>query len=196
MIAYLEGRISIKTPTYIVIDINGIGYQVHISLHTYAQVEKLERVRLLTHLNIKEDAHTLYGFYSEGERRLFQLLITVSGIGTNTARLILSALRPEEVRQAILSEDVHTFNSVKGIGPKTAKRIILDLKDKMIKESGLDTGVIVKQDNTVNEQALSALLALGFQRNQAQKAIRQCITDANGAMAVENVIKEALKLLS
>ena len=136
MIAYLKGAITHKSPTFIVVECGGVGYHVNISLHTYAQIEKLETVKILTHQIIREDGHFLYGFAEEVERRLFQHLISVSGVGPATAQIMLSSMQPDEARQAVISENVAAFRNVKGIGPKTAKRIILDLKDKLVKESG------------------------------------------------------------
>ncbi|MFT6322447.1 MAG: Holliday junction DNA helicase RuvA, partial [Granulosicoccus sp.] len=162
MIAYIKGEITYKSPTYILVETGGIGYHVNISLNTYAQIEKLEKVQILTHLQVKEDSHTLYGFAEEAERSMFILLISVSGIGTNTARVLLSSMKVEEARMAIMSENVAAFNKVKGIGPKTAKRIILDLKDKVIKESGDTPMSISPINNTIREEALSALVALQF----------------------------------
>ncbi|MEM9822056.1 MAG: Holliday junction branch migration protein RuvA, partial [Bacteroidota bacterium] len=159
MIAYIKGEIAHKHPTYVIVETYGIGYQVNISLNTYAQIEKLERVKILTYLHIKEDSHTLYGFADDAERSLFILLLSVSGIGPNTARVVLSSMQPEEVRGAIVGENVAAFNRVKGIGPKTAKRIILDLKDKVMKDSGESALSVPAQDNTLREEALSALVA-------------------------------------
>ncbi len=196
MISYINGEITFKSPTYIIVEAGGIGYQVHVSLNTYAKVEKLDRVKILTYLSIKEDSHSLYGFADEMERSLFVLLISVSGIGTNTARIVLSSLDPNEVRAAILSEDVITFNKVKGIGPKTAKRIILDLKDKVMKESGDVPLTFAKKDNTLRGEALSALVALGFAKIKVQKVLNRILQENNDIQSVEELIKRALKQLS
>ena len=196
MISYIKGEITHKSPTYIIVEAGGIGYQVHVSLNTYTAIEKLERIKILTYLNIKEDSHSLYGFADEKERSLFVLLISVSGIGTNTARIVLSSLSPEEVRAAIISEDVVTFNKVKGIGPKTAKRIILDLKDKVMKESGDVPLTFTKKDNTLRGEALSALLALGFAKIKVQKVLNRILQANNDIQSVEELIKRALKQLS
>ena len=200
MINYIKGQISLKTPTYIIVETAGIGYKVNISLHTYAQIEKLESVKILTHLHIKEDSHTLYGFADDNERALFKHLISVSGIGPNTAQVLLSSLTPDEVQSAILAEDVPTFNKVKGIGPKTAKRIILDLKDKILKDGGKVSIQIASTDNTMRQEALSALVALGFNRGQVQKALKkiahQHSTTDTPIENVEELIKKALKQLS
>ena len=173
-----------------------MGYHVNISLHTYAQVEKLESVKILTHLHIKEDSHTLYGFADATERSLFVHLISVSGIGPSTAQLMLSSMTPDEMRIAIISEDVNTLKRIKGIGPKTAKRAILDLKDKMLKDSCEELALAGPQDNTIREEALSALVALQFNRIQAQKALNKALKEKPGVAGVEELIKLALKELS
>lgn len=196
MISYIKGEITHKTPTYIVVETGGVGYHVNISLHTYAQIEKLERVKIHTHLLIREDAHTLYGFADEGERSLFQHLISVSGVGPVTAQLLLSSMTPDEARAAIIGENEQAFGKVKGIGPKTAKRIILDLKDKMVKSSGEAPLSLLPQDNTTREEALSALVALGFNRVQVQKALNAVLREHTSAISVEELIKLALRQLS
>lgn len=196
MISYLKGEITFKSPTYILVEAGGVGYHVNISLYTYAQVEKLERIKILTHLLVKEDSHTLYGFAEDAERRLFQMLLSVSGIGPSTAQLLLSSLNPDEVRSAIVGEDVSTFSKVRGIGPKTAKRIILDLKDKVVKEGGELSPSFTPQDNTMRQEALSALVALGFSRIQVQKALNKVLKAQPQAASVEELIKLALKQLS
>lgn len=196
MIDFIKGLIAFKTPTYIVIETSGgVGYHVNISLHTYAQIEKSETVRLLTHLQVREDAHILFGFADEAERKIFRLLIEVSGIGTSTAQVVLSSMNPDEVRIAILNESEVTFSRVKGIGLKTAKRIILDLKDKVKKEQGdltLNYGAV---NNTIREDALLALSNLGFQRIPTQRALNKILED-NPTASVQEVIKSALKILS
>ncbi|MFK8004768.1 MAG: Holliday junction branch migration protein RuvA [Saprospiraceae bacterium] len=196
MIAYIKGEITYKSPTYILIETGGIGYHVNISLNTYAQIEKLEKVQILTHLQVKEDSHTLYGFAEEGERSMFVLLISVSGIGPNTARVLLSSMKVEEARMAIVSENVAAFNKVKGIGPKTAKRIILDLKDKVIKESGDTPMSISPVNNTIREEALSALVALQFPKIKVQKVLNKILQQQPNISNVEEMIKLALKNLS
>ena len=195
MISYIKGAITHKNPTYIIVETGGIGYHVNVSLHTYAQIEKEERIKILIHQHIKEDSNTLYGFSEEAERTLFILLISVSGIGPNTARVILSSMTPEEVRASILSENVAAFNRVKGIGPKTAKRIILDLKDKVMKDSGDNGGSLIGQDNTLRTEALSALVALGFNKVSVQKTLNRVLQTENFTN-VEHLIKVALKQLS
>ncbi len=196
MITYVKGNITHKSPTFIVVEAGGLGYQIHISLHTYALVEKLETVKILTHLHIKEDSHTLYGFAEAAERNTFVHLISVSGIGPSTAQLMLSAMNPEEMRAAIISEDVNALKRIKGVGPKTAKRIILDLKDKMVRDSGEGFTGIALQDNTIREEALSALVALQFNRIQAQKALNKALKENAGIASVEELVKLALKELS
>lgn len=196
MIAYLKGEITFKSPTYILVEAAGVGYHVNISLHTYSQIEKLEHVKILTHLHIKEDSHTIYGFAEATERSLFVHLISVSGIGPSTAQVLLSSMNPEEVRSAIVGENVASFKKVKGIGPKTAKRIILDLKDKMVKESGDAPLSLLPQDNTIREEALSALVALGFARVHVQKVLNKVLKEQPTIDNVENLIKLALKQMS
>jgi len=195
MITYLRGNITQKTPTYIVIEAAGVGYLVHISLHTFSQIEQKEEVKILTHLNIKEDSHSLYGFAEETERSLFRHLISVSGIGPNTAQIMLSSLNPDELRAAIIGEQEQVFRAVKGIGPKMAKRIILDLKDKLVKDSGDLPLTFPSQNNTMREEALSALVALGFQKIAVQKALNQLLKDQT-FQNVEQLIKLALRELS
>ena len=179
-----------------VIETHGIGYKVHISLNTFSDIRKKENGKVFTYLHIKEDSHTLYGFSNPEERRIFVLLISVSGVGPNTARLLLSSLTAEEVRQAILREDVPGLKSVKGIGPKTAKQIILDLKDKVIKTAGETEITLPSANNTLKDEALSALVALGFQKNQVQKLLNKVMAKHTEINDVESLIKEALKQLS
>jgi Holliday junction DNA helicase RuvA len=196
MISYLKGEITWKSPTAIVVETGGVGYYVMISLHTYGQIESLERVKIHTHLLIREDSHTLYGFAEPEERALFQHLISVSGVGPGTAQLLLSAMTAEEVRAAIIGEQEQAFSKVKGIGPKTAKRIILDLKDKMVKQGGDTPLTLLPSDNTAREEALSALVALGFARIHVQKVLNAIQKDDPSAKNVESLIKLALRQLS
>lgn len=201
MISYLKGEITFKTPTFIIVETGGVGYHVLISLHTYAQIEKLERVKIHTFSLMKGDIHsgfnqTLYGFAEESERSLFQHLVSVSGVGPGTAQLMLSAMTPDEIRSAIIGENEQAFSKVKGIGPKTAKRIILDLKDKMVKSSGDAPLSLLPQDNTAREEALSALVALGFARVQVQKALNAVLKEKPSTNNVEELIKLALRQLS
>lgn len=196
MITYIKGEITFKTPTFIVVETGGLGYHINISLHTYTQIEKMERVKILTHLQIKEDSHTLYGFAEADERTLFVQLISVSGIGPSTAQVLLSSMNPDELKSAIISEDLVAFKRVKGVGPKTAKRIILDLKDKVMKESG-DTGLTFSpQDNTVRDEALSALVTLGYNRIQVQKVLNKILKQQSGITSVEVLVRTALKQMS
>lgn len=197
MIAYVKGPITHKTPTYVIIEAGGIGYHINISLYTYSKIETNVSVQLLTYFHVKEDGQTLYGFSEETERDLFIKLISVSGIGPNTARILLSSITPQEARTAIISEDVRTLNGVKGIGPKTAKRLILDLKDKLMKDSG--EGDIVLSNagsNTFREEALSALTTLGFNRIRVQKVLNKVLKENTAVPNSETLIKLALKNLS
>ena len=196
MLSYIKGQITFKNPGFIIVEIHGLGYHVNISLHTYATVEKLEQVKILVHEHIKEDSHTLYGFADEEERALFRHLISVSGIGPSTAQVLLSTLNPEEVRAAIIGENVQAFKAVKGIGPKTAKRLILDLKDKLLKENDGAPITIAAADNTLRDEALSALVALGFSKISVQKALNRVIKSQSGIRKVEELIKLALRELS
>jgi holliday junction DNA helicase RuvA len=196
MISYIKGAITFKNPAFIIVETGGIGYHVHISLHTYAQIEPLEQVKILVHEHIKEDSRTLYGFADEAERQLFRQVISVSGIGPATAQVLFSSLKPEEVRAAIIGEQLAAFKQVKGIGPKTAKRIILDLKDKLLKDGGPDAISLPVQDNTVREEALSALVALGFNKIAVQKALNKALKAQSSPTSAEDLIKQALRELS
>ncbi len=196
MIAYVKGHVAYKTPTFVIVDVGGIGYRIHISLYTYARIEKLETVKLLTHFHVKEDSQTLYGFSDNEERQLFIHLISVSGIGPNTARILLSSISPEEARSAIIGENIAVLNSVKGIGPKTAKRLVVELKDKLMKETGGDSVLVAVGNNTLREEALSALVTLGFNRARVQKAIKTVMAAEPSTANAEVLIKLALKKLS
>lgn len=196
MIAYIKGLITFKNPTFVIVETGGIGYHIYISLQTYSRIEPLEHVQLLTHLHIKEDSHTLFGFAEEAERTLFVQLLSVSGVGPSTAQILLSALTTDEIKAAIVGENEHAFRNAKGIGPKTAKRIILDLKDKIVKEGGELSPVFSAQNNTFREEALSALVALGFARISVQKALNQILREQPAVKSVEELIKLALKHLS
>src|SRR6201994_1341468 len=193
MYAYIDGKLAFKSPSYVVIDAGGVGYHINISLNTYSKLGSSERCKLFTWLHVKEDAHTLYGFIDEGERRLFLHLISISGIGPNTGRMMLSSITPEEIQNAIVSGNVSLIQRIKGIGPKSAQRIILELQDKLRKE-GSDTLSPVPLNKTVREEALSALVMLGFARNAAEKVIDQEI-NKNENLSVEQLIKAALKSL-
>ncbi len=193
MITHIKGRLVEKNPTYVVIDCSGVGYILHISLHTFSLIPDIESLQLYTHLQVKEDSHTLYGFAEKAEREIFRLLISVSGIGANIARTMLSSLEPKKIKEAIASGDVGTIQSVKGIGAKTAQRVILDLKDKILKIYGIDE-VSSPQSNTNKDEALSALETLGFNRKQAEKVVGG-ILQKFPAATVESIIKESLKKL-
>ena len=193
MITHLKGKLIEKNPTNIVLDCNGVGYSVNISLHTFSQLPSGENVKLFIHLQVREDSHTLFGFSSKVEREVFRLLISVSGIGASIARTMLSTLSPEQVMEAITQNNIATIQSVKGIGTKTAQRVVLDLKDKIIKIYGLDEVSLVS-GNTNRNEALSALETLGFARKQTEK-ICDDIVNKNPNASVETIIKQALKNL-
>jgi Holliday junction DNA helicase RuvA len=195
MIAYLEGKFAHKDPTHVLIDVGGIGYDVKISLNTYSFIKDHPQGKLYTHFHVKEDAHTLFGFYEESEKKRFLDLISISGVGPSTGIMILSSLSPEELQNAIVSDDVHTIQGVKGIGLKTAQRIILELKDKMKKEGILEksienTPVI---DNTLKSEALSALTTLGISKPASIKTIDQIVREHGHDIKLEELIKLALK---
>lgn len=193
MYAYIDGKLAFKGPTYVVIEAGGVGYHINISLNTYSQITSEERCKLYTWLHVKEDGHTLYGFADEGERRLFMHLISVSGIGPNTGRMILSSITPKEIETAIVNGDVPLIQRIKGIGPKSAQRMILELQDKLKKE-GPDTLISLPIHNTAKEEALSALIMLGFARNVAEKAL-SAASKTDGVITVEQLIKSALRNL-
>ncbi len=197
MIDFIKGHIAYKNPAFIILETSGgVGYRLNISLNTYAKIEKEENVRLLTHVQIREDAHVLFGFAEESERVLFQMLISVSGVGPATAQVLLSGMNADEVRSAILGENETAFNKVKGIGPKTAKRIILDLKDKIVKDGGDTMSMNLSVgNNTMRDEALSALMALGFQRIAVQKVLNKILLD-KAAATVEELIKTAIRQLT
>ena len=193
MISHLQGKLVEKTPTQVVIDCGGVGYEVNISLHTYSLLHATDFVKLFTHLQIKEDSHTLFGFVEKSEREIFKLLLSVSGIGASIARTMLSSLDPKQITNAIASGDVITIQSIKGIGSKTAQRVILDLKDKVLKLYDLDE-VSMSQSNTNRDEALSALEVLGFVRKTSERVVEKIIKDAPES-SVESIIKQALKNL-
>ena len=193
MITQIQGKIVEKYPTHVVVDCNGIGYEVHISLHTFGQLPSEEAIKLYTHLLIREDAHTLYGFASHSERALFRLLIGVSGIGASTARTMLSSLEPLQIQKAILTEDVPTIQSIKGIGLKTAQRVIIELLDK-IKTLPEMEQIEAISGNTIKEEALSALEVLGYPRRSSEKVIDNLI-QSQPDTSVEMLIKAALNKL-
>jgi Holliday junction DNA helicase RuvA len=193
MITQVRGRLVEKSPTEVVVDCNGVGYLLHISLNTFSALPDDENVVLYTHLSIREDAHTLFGFINKTEREVFKLLISVSGVGPSIARTMCSSMTSDEIQQAIASENVPVIQSVKGIGAKTAQRVIVDLKDKILKTFNIDE-VSVSASNTNKDEALSALEVLGFNRKQSDKVVNT-VLKANPDASVENIIKLALKNL-
>lgn len=193
MIAHLQGKLVEKSPTQLIIDCVGVGYEVHISLHTYSLLPNTDFIKVFTYLQIKEDAHTIFGFVEKSEREIFKLLISVSGIGAGIARTMLSSLDPKQITNAIASGDVGTIQSIKGIGSKTAQRVILDLKDKVLKLYDLDE-VSMSLNNTNRDEALSALEVLGFVRKASEKVIERIVKEDPEA-SVESIIKQALKSL-
>ena len=193
MITHIQGRLVEKNPTDVVVEASGIGYLLNISLHTYSKIPDSENVKLFTHLQVREDAHTLFGFVEKIEREVFRLLISVSGIGASIARTMLSSMSPQQVTEAIASGDVATIQSVKGIGATTAQRVIIDLKDKILKAYDMDE-VSISQNNTNKNEALSALDVLGFTRKQTERLVDKII-NAQPEIAIEEIIKQALKNL-
>ncbi|GAA4279887.1 Holliday junction branch migration protein RuvA [Gaetbulibacter aestuarii] len=193
MITHIQGKLTEKNPTHVVIDCNGVGYMINISLHTFSKIPDAENLKLYTHLQVKEDSHTLFGFSSVAEREIFRLLISVSGVGASTARTMLSSLTPKQVREGIATGDVALIQSIKGIGAKTAQRVILDLKDKILKIYDIDE-VSPVQGNTNKDEALSALEVLGFAKKQAERVVDKFVASQPDA-DVETIIKQALKNL-
>lgn len=196
MLAYIQGKLVEKTPTYAVIDCGGVGFMLNISLYTYSALPELNQVfKLFTHLSIKDDAHTLFAFSSVSEKQLFRLLITVSGVGANTARMILSAFNPKELASYISVGNADALQSVKGIGAKTAQRVIIELKDKVLKTDVEIDGTMILSNNNNAEQALSALVLLGFSKQVAGKAIEKTLKISSNELSVEELIKQVLKTL-
>ena len=193
MITQLRGRLVDKSPTSLVIDCQGVGYLVNISLFTYGQLTDGENIQLYTHLQVREDAHTLYGFSTDLERQLFRLLIGISGIGANTARTMLSSLSPSEIGQAIQSDQVNVIQSVKGIGAKTAQRVVIELRDK-VQAVIADSGISAVSSNTNREEALSALVVLGYQTKSCVKILDELLS-MDAEMSVERLIRNALNKL-
>jgi len=193
MITQLRGRLVEKSPTSVVIDCQGVGYLVNISLFTYGQLTDDENIQLYTHLQVREDAHTLYGFSTDLERQLFRLLIGISGIGANTARTMLSSLSPSEIGQAIQSDQVNVIQSVKGIGAKTAQRVVIELRDK-VQAVIADVGIPAVSSNTNREEALSALVVLGYQTKSCVKILDELLA-MDAEMSVERLIRNALNKL-
>ena len=195
MFAYIEGSLVVREPAFVVIDVGGVGYELKITLSTYSVLQSMSRVKLYTYAHIKEDSHTLYGFIDQSEKSLFMALISISGVGPATGIMILSSLSPEEIQRAIINENVSAIQSVKGVGAKTAQRIILELKDKLAKEnlvakSGQNNLV---SHNSLQEEALSALVTLGINKNVAEKAIYNNLKNADKDITVEELIKRVLK---
>lgn len=194
MIAYLKGKLVHKDPTHLIIDVNGVGYQVQISLNTFSQVKDAEDIKLSTYLHVREDAQILFGFGSEAEKLMFQNLISVNGIGPSTAMVVLSYMPPTELRAAIIREDAATLQSIKGIGGKTAQRLILELKDKLKKESGdeISSG-LTPSYNKMKQEALTALMTLGIARAAAEKSVDTVLKKSGNSLTLEDLVKQALK---
>lgn len=196
MIAFIEGKPEVKNPAYVIINCNGVGYLIHISLNTFSKLPQGEKIRLHTYHAVSENAQTLFGFAEEQEKDLFKHLISVSGIGPNTARMILSSASPQEIKKAIVGKDLSLLQTIKGIGAKSAQRIVVDLKDKLEKEGIAAEGNLTLADNTLRDEALSALVMLGFNKVTAQKTIHQLLQkNSDPGITVEKLIKDALKSL-
>jgi Holliday junction DNA helicase RuvA len=193
MIAFLKGDFVYKTPAVVQVNVNGVGYEVQISLNTYSKIQQLEKGQLFTCLLVREDAHTLYGFYEMAEKEMFLQLISVSGIGASTARVMLSYMKPDELASAIIRGEVKTLESIKGIGKKTAERLVLELKDKLAKHP-IETNILAMNHNTLHSDALNALLALGINRQAADQAIQKTLKQ-EPELPVEELIKKALRIL-
>ena len=194
MIAYLSGKFSYKSPAMVYIDVHGVGYEVNISLNTYSHIQQLPEGKLFTYLQIKEDAHTLYGFFDAMEKEMFILLISVSGVGAATARMMLSGMKPDEISNAIVMRNTSLLESVKGIGKKTAERLVLELKDKVSKISASTPG-FVNAGNTLEQDALNALVALGISRPAGEQAIKKIVISEPSINTLETLIKKALKAI-
>lgn len=192
MIAYLKGEFVHKTPAVVHVDVNGVGYEVQISLNTYSQIQNLDKGILFTILLIREDAHILYGFFDMAEKEMFHQLIGVSGIGASTARMMLSYMKPGELAATIIRADVKSLEGIKGIGKKTAERIVVELRDKLAKQP-LETNISPMNDNTLHQDALNALMALGIGRQVAEQAIFKAMKSYPTLKRVEDIIKQALK---
>ncbi len=194
MYAYLDGKLTFKSPGMVHLDVNGVGYEVYISLNTYSEIQHLEKVKLYIHFQVKEDSNTLFGFFGLREKEIFQYLISVSGVGAATARMMLSSLKPEEVANAIAQGNTKVLENVKGIGKKSAERLILELRDKVGKQgiSGVEN---VLNGNTMAADALTALTSLGIARTQAELAIKKTMGNNNSFTNLEDLIKQALKAI-
>ncbi|WP_114749194.1 Holliday junction branch migration protein RuvA [Pleomorphovibrio marinus] len=197
MIAYLKGKLAHKDPTFVIIDIQGVGYLVKISLNTFSELKDEELIMLHTYLHIKEDAHTLYGFFKENEKKLFLELISITGVGPNTALMVLSSLQTEELESAIFQGDHQTIQRVKGIGAKTAQRIVLEMKDKINRDTHgiMDSrsGGFIQSSNKLKEEALQALVTLGFPKAAAEKNIASVLKKNGHEISLEELIKASLK---
>ena len=191
MITYLKGKLAYKDPTHLVIEVAGVGYEVKISLTTYSHIKDKEEILIQTYLHIKEDSHTLFGFYEASEKKRFLDLLSINGVGPSTALMVLSSLDARELQAAIANEDVKTIQSVKGIGGKTAQRIVLELKDKMRKEGLLDKSIEIQPrfDNTLRSEALSALTTLGINKSAAEKTVNLILKEYGEEIKLEEVIK-------
>ena len=195
MYAYLQGKFTYKTPAQVYIDVHGVGYEVNISLNTYAAIQHLEEGKLFVHLQVKEDGHLLFGFFDRGEKEMFLSLTSVSGIGAATARMMLSSMKPEEINAAILQSNVRLLESIKGIGKKTAERLVLELKDKAGKQPAVPGNIIPATGNTIGQDALTALTALGISRSQAEQSIQKIVRAEPDIVNLEELIKKALKAI-
>lgn len=197
MFDYIQGKVVSRHPTYVVLETGGIGYMLQITLHAYDQIVENTQEKIYTWLQVQEDAHRLWGFKDPAERDVFLHLVSISGIGPNTARLVLSGMTPEECRNAILTDNELAFRQVKGVGPKTAKRVILELKDKILKSGGeIQAAVSGSQSNLSIQEALSALVTLGFAKSQAEKALSHAVKESGKDMPTEALVRAALRILS
>ena len=195
MIAFLKGKLVLLEPTQVIVEVNGVGYQLQISLQTFSEIKEQENIMLHTHLAIREDAHVLYGFSNESEKKLFQQLISVNGVGPSTAIVMLSYMNSHELKSAIIREDAAALQMIKGIGGKTAQRVIIDLKDKLKKESWDETqpAISIGAHNTVRKEALSALLMLGLPKAAAEKSVDSVLKKSGNTITLEDLVKQALK---
>jgi Holliday junction DNA helicase RuvA len=195
MIAFLKGKLIHKDPTFVIIDVNGVGYHAHISLQTYSEIKDQENILLFTHLSIREDAHVLFGFSKEAEKKMFQMLVSVNGVGPSTAIIMLSYMSIDELKTAIVHDDATTLQKIKGIGGKTAQRVIIELKDKLKKDSFeeiIPSGTGVRH-NTLRNEALSALITLGINKSAAEKSVDSVLKKSGNTLTLEDLVKQALK---
>jgi Holliday junction DNA helicase RuvA len=195
MIAFLKGKLVHRDPTFVIVDVQGVGYQLQISLQTFSDIKEQENVMLHTHLNIREDAHVLFGFSSQAEKKLFQQLISVSGVGPSTAIIMLSYMNSNELKSAIVREDAVSLQAIKGIGGKTAQRVIIELRDKLKKETWEETqpAISLGAHNTMRNEALSALLTLGLPKAAAEKSVDTVLKKSGNTITLEDLVKQALK---